>query len=182
MCLKKEEEIMMLHQHHNLINFIRNVTCRYHVDQLYIFQVGLIRRHASILIVPKYGTRYKVHTFTNSQKIFANRKIGRHGDCRWAYAARFSSNDAKSNKDKPEVKLVEEVQQRIIELSEEKLGQLKERVLDIESVISDEKKDGKGQATKLVEEQSAESKELSKDDIVLSKKGMRMNTYLNSEH
>lgn len=156
----------MLHRPHNFINFIRNVTCRYHADQLCIFHVGLIRRHASILIVPKYGTRHKVHTFSNSQTVVANRKIGRHGDCRWTCATRFSSDDAKSNKDKSETKLAEEVQQRIIELNEEKLGKLKERVL--EPIISDEKEKGKGQAAKL-EKQSAESKEPSKDDIVLKK-------------
>lgn len=162
----------MLHRPHNLVNFIRNVTCRYHVDRLCIFQIGLIRRHASILIVPKYGTRYKVHTFSNSQKVFANRKAGGHGDCRWTCATRFSSDDAKSIRDKSEVKLAEEVQQRIIELNEDKLGKLKERVLDIEPVISDEKKEEKKQVAKLIEKQSAESKE-SKDDVLM--KGIRIN-------
>lgn len=163
----------MLHRSHNLVNFIRT-TCRYHTDQLCIFQIGLIRRHASILIMPKYGTRYKVHMFSNSQKIFANRKTGRHGDCRWICATRFSSDSAKSNKDKPEVKLVEEIKQRIIELNEEKLGKLKERVLDVEPVISDEKEEGKRQTAKLVEKQPAESKEPSSKDDVL-KKGMTIN-------
>ncbi|XP_011707607.1 PREDICTED: zinc transporter 9 [Wasmannia auropunctata] len=160
----------MLHRPHNLVNFIRNVTCRYRADQLCIFQIGLVRRHASILVVPKYGTRHKVHTFSNSQKVFANRKVGRHGEYRWTYATRFSSNDAKSNKDKSDAKLVEEVQQRIIELNEEKLGKLKERVLDIEPVIS-EKEERKGQAGKREKliEKSVESKEPSKDDVVSKK-------------
>ncbi|XP_011638830.1 zinc transporter 9 isoform X2 [Pogonomyrmex barbatus] len=157
----------MLHRPHNLANFVRNVICRYHVDQLCIFQIGLIRRHASILVVPKYGTRYKAYTFLNSQKIFTNRKIGRHEDCRWTCIARFLSDDAKDKSDK---KLAEDVQQRIIELNEEKLGKLKERVLDIEPVISNEKEDGKGQtATKLAEKQSAEFKEPSKDDVMSKK-------------
>lgn len=159
----------MLHRSHNLINFIRNVTCQYHANQLCIFQIGVFRRHASILIVPKYGMQYKVHSFSNSQKVFANRKIGRHEDCRWTCVTRFFSDDTKSNKDKSE-KLVEEVQQRIIELNEEKLGKLKERVLDIEPIISDEKEEGKKLAAKHVEKQSAELKELSKDDVT-SKKG-----------
>lgn len=154
----------MFHRPHNFINFIRNVTCQYHADQLCIFQIGLVRRHASILIVSKYGTQYKIHTFWNSQKVFANRKVSR--DCRWTCVTRFLSDDAKS-KDKSETKLAEEVQQRIIELNEEKLGKLKERVLDIEPVTSDEKKEG--QAAKLVEKQSAESKEPSKDDVILKK-------------
>lgn len=159
----------MLYRPHNLVNFIRNVTCRYHADQMCIFQIGLLRRHASILIVPKYGTRYKIHSFSNSQKVFANRKIDRHGDCRWVCVTRFFSDYTKSNKDKSE-KLGEEVQQRIIELNEDKLGKLKERVLDIEPIVSDEKGDGKELAPKLVEKQSAESKESSKDDVT-SKKG-----------
>lgn len=160
----------MLHRPHNLVSFIRNVTCRYHADRSCIFQIGLIRRH-SILIVPKYGTRCKVHAFSNSQKIFAKRAGRQDGDCRWTCATRFSSDDAKSNGDKSEVKLAEEVQQRIIELNEEKLGKLKERALNVEPVISNEKKEEKEQAAKLAEKQSAESKE-SKDDIAL-KKGRR---------
>ncbi|KYN38207.1 Zinc transporter 9 [Trachymyrmex septentrionalis] len=156
----------MFHRPHNFINFIRNVTCRYHTDQLCIFQIGLVRRHASILIVPKYGIQYKVHTFSNSQKVFANRKVGRHSDCKWTCMTRFLSDDAKF-KDKPEIKLAEEVQQKIIELNEEKLGKLKERVLDIEPITSDEKKEG--QTAKLVEKQSAEFKESSKDDVTSKK-------------
>ncbi|EGI57333.1 PREDICTED: zinc transporter 9 [Acromyrmex echinatior] len=152
----------MFHRPHNFINFIRNLTCRYHTDQLCIFQIGLVRRHASILIVPKYDIQYKVHTFSNSQKVFANRKVGKHRDCKWTCVTRFLS-DAKS---KSETKITEEVQQRIIELNEEKLGKLKERVLDVKPVTSDEKKEA--QTGKLVEKQSAESKE-SKDDVVSKK-------------
>jgi len=171
----------MLHRPHNLVSFIRNVTCRYHADQLYIFQIGLIRRHSSILIVPKYGTQYKVHTFSNSQKVFANNRVDRLGDCRWICATRFSSSNAKSDKDKSDIKLAENVQQRIIELNEEKLGKLKERVLDIEPVISDEKEEGKGQTAKLIVKQSAESKESTKDDNA-SKKGIIINFDLNSNY
>ncbi|KAG5341286.1 ZNT9 protein, partial [Acromyrmex charruanus] len=159
---KKKIIIRMFHRPHNFINFIRNLTCRYHTDQLCIFQIGLVRRHASILIVPKYDIQYKVHTFSNSQKVFANRKVGKHRDCKWTCVTRFLS-DAKS---KSETKIIEEVQQRVIELNEEKLGKLKERVLDVKPVTFDEKKEG--QTGKLVEKQSAESKE-SKDDVVSKK-------------
>ncbi|KYM81222.1 Zinc transporter 9 [Atta colombica] len=155
----------MFHRSHNFINFIRNVTCRYHTNQLCIFQIGLVRRHASILIVPKYDIQYKVHTFSNSQKVFANRKVSRHRDIKWTCMTRFLSDDAKSKN--KETKLVEEVQQRIIELNEEKLGKLKERVLDVEPAISDKKKEG--QTAKLVDKQSAESKESLKDDIISKK-------------
>ncbi|XP_012054870.1 PREDICTED: zinc transporter 9 [Atta cephalotes] len=155
----------MFHRSHNFINFIRNVTCRYHTNQLCIFQIGLVRRHASILIVPKYDIQYKVHTFSNSQKVFANRKVSRHRDIKWTCMTRFLSDDAKSKN--KETKLVEEVQQRIIELNEEKLGKLKERVLDVEPTISDKKKEG--QTAKLVDKQSAESKESLKDDIISKK-------------
>ncbi|KAL0134757.1 hypothetical protein PUN28_001493 [Cardiocondyla obscurior] len=135
----------MLHRPHNLVNFIRSVTCRYHADQLCILHAGPVRRHASILIVPKYGTQHKVDEFLNSQKVFSNKKVGRHEDCKWICVTKFLSNDGKSNKDKSEVK-TEEVQQRIIELNEEKLGKLKERVLDIEPVAFDEKKEEKQSA------------------------------------
>ncbi|KAL0118981.1 hypothetical protein PUN28_009543 [Cardiocondyla obscurior] len=156
----------MLHRPHNLVNFIRSVTCRYHADQLCILHVGLVKRHASILIVPKYGTQYKANAFLNSQKVFANRKVDRFGDCRWICTTKFLSDDGKSNKDKSEGK-TEEVQQRIIELNEEKLGKLKERLLDIEPVAFDEKKEEKDQVVKLGEKQSVEQKpkESLEDDV-----------------
>ncbi|XP_012227233.1 proton-coupled zinc antiporter SLC30A9, mitochondrial [Linepithema humile] len=162
---------MMLHSSCNLLNFIRNVTCRYHADQSCIFHIGLSKRHASILIMPKYDTRYKVYTLINPQKIVANKKTLQYEDYRWIRTTRFLSDDVKSkDKSDNETKLVENVQQRIIELNEEKLGKLKERVLNIEPISTiDEKEEGKEEATKLAVKQSTESKESSKDDATSKK-------------
>lgn len=160
-----------MYRSYNHLNFIRNITCRYHADQLCIFQVGLSKRHASILIMPKYDTQYKVHMLSYSQKIFANKKISRHENGRWIDIARFLSDDSKTKKDKSEKRLAEDVQDKIIELNEDKLGKLKERVLDIEPIDSSDDKEKEKEATKFAEKQSAESKEASKDDV-MSKKGI----------
>ncbi|RLU23218.1 hypothetical protein DMN91_003421 [Ooceraea biroi] len=166
----------MLLQSRTFLSYVRNINW-YHIDQLCIYQIGLTRRHASILIMPKYGTRYKIHTLSSSQRVLANRKVDKYEGC--TYAKRFSS-DTKAKKDKLEKKLTEESQQRVIELNEEKLGKLKERVLDIEAISStDEREDEKGEATKLAEKQSEskESKEATKDDITSkkAKKKVRVN-------
>lgn len=130
--------------------------------------------------MPKYDTPYKVHTLINPPKIVANKKIVQYEYYKWIRSTRFSSDDAKT-KNKSDKKLVEEVQQRIIELNEEKLGKLKERVLDIEPITSaiDEKEEVKIEATKLATKQSTESKELLKDDAV-SKKGTTLHIGLHS--
>jgi len=168
----------MLHLSCNPLNFIRNVTCRYHANQSCIFHIGLSKRHASILIMPKYDTRYKVHMLINPQKMVANKKLLQSEDYRWI-CTRFLSDHAKI-KDKSEKKLAEDVQQRIIELNEEKLGKLKERVLDIKPISTiDEKKEEKTEATKFAVKQSTESKESSKDDAV-SKKGTTLYIDLHS--
>ncbi|XP_072747668.1 proton-coupled zinc antiporter SLC30A9, mitochondrial [Anoplolepis gracilipes] len=163
-----------MYRSYNHINFIRNTTHRHDANQLFsIFQIGLNKKHASILIVPKYGTQCKVHMLSYSKSIFANKKIGRHEDGRWIGIARFLSDDVKSKKDKSEKKLAEDVQQKIIELNEEKLGKLKERVLDIELIDSSDDKE-KGKDAKFAEKQFAESKEMSKDDAMSKKVKKRM--------
>lgn len=160
----------MLQRSCNLLNLIRNIN-RYHTDQLCIYQIGLSKRHASILIMPKYGTRYKIHMLSYSQRVLANKKMDMYEDCRWTCAKRFSS-DSKPKKDKVEKKLNEESQQRVIELNEEKLGKLKERVLNIEPISStDEREDEKVEITKFTEKEPAESKEPSTKDDSISKKG-----------
>ncbi|XP_029173902.1 zinc transporter 9 [Nylanderia fulva] len=161
-----------MYRSYNHLNFIRSITCRYHADQLCIFQIGLSKRHASILIVPKYGAQCKVHVLSYSQNVFANKKIDKHENGRWINLARFLSDNAKSKKDDSETKLGQQVQQKIIELNEDKLGKLKERVLDIKPIDSSDDKEKEKEVTKFAERQSAESKESLKDDV-LSKKAKK---------
>lgn len=155
-----------MYRSYNHLNFIRNITCRYHTDQLCIFQIGLSKRHASILIVPNYGAQCKVHMLSYSQNVFANKKIGWHENGRWIDLARFLSDNAKT-KDDSEKKLSEDVQHKIIELNEEKLGKLKERVLDIKPFDSSKEKER--EAAKFADKQSAEFKESLKDDVMSKK-------------
>lgn len=111
--------------------------------------------------MPKYDISYKVHTLSDYAHIFTNKKIDRYEVCRWTYLKRFSSDDTKTDK-----KLTD-VQQRIIELKEEKLGKLKERILDIEIKSNEKEKD---KVTNLAEKQFVEFTKTSKNDVV-SKKG-----------
>ncbi|EFN83131.1 Zinc transporter 9 [Harpegnathos saltator] len=87
---------------------------------------------------------------------------------------RFLSDDAKTKKDKSEKILVEDSQQRIIELDKEKLGKLKERVLDIEPVNPIDKTEEIRETAKLTEKHFTESKESSKNDITLKKAKKRI--------
>lgn len=175
--LLKRKGITMLYRSCNLLNFIRN-TSRYRADQLYVLQIGLISRHASIFVISKYGTQYKVCKFMNPQKTFINKKVEKYDDWRWICMTRFLSDDAKAKKDKSEKILIEDSQQRIIELDKGKLGKLKERILDIKPInLIDKKGEQTGEIAKLNEKQSTESKESSKDDLTL-KKGIMLNTSL----
>lgn len=158
----------MLHRSYNFFNLVRN-TNRYHVDQFYIFHIGLIKRNASILI-SKHGIQYKVHKLLNSQKIFINKKLGRNENWRWGCITRFSSDNSKTKKDSSEKILTESVQQRIIELNEEKLGKLKERVLNVKPVDSEEGEE-KEKMAKLNGKQSTEYRGSPKEDAA-SKKGI----------
>jgi len=163
---KEKESSTMLQRSRNLLSFTININ-RYDTAQLCI---GLTRKHANALIMPKYGTQYKVYKLFYSQRILANKKVDKYEDCRWTCMKRFSSDTSKKNQ--LEKKVAEESQkQKITVLDEEKLGKLKERVLDIEPISSiDEKKDEKGETIKLVVKQLAESNEPTKDDTA-SKKG-----------
>lgn len=108
--------------------------------------------------MPKYGIPYKVHTLSTYTYICSNKRIDRYEDCRWTYLKRFLSDDTKTDK-----KSTEDVQQRIIELKEEKLGQLKERILDIEIKSNEKEKD---KVTNIAEKQFVE---FSKNDAVSKK-------------
>lgn len=125
----------MLHRSYSLLNVIQTIN-RYNIDQLFIYRTGAIRRHFSVVIKPKYSTRYNSHISSNSEKLFANDKVGRFGECRWTVVllSRSNSDNAKTRKDGQSTldeSATNNVQQRIIELNEEKLGQLKERALDV---------------------------------------------------
>jgi len=163
----------MLQRSRNLLNFTININ-RYDTAQLCI---GLTRKHANALIIPKYGTQYTVYQLFYSQRILANKKVDKYKDCRWTCIKRFSS-DTKIKKDQPEKKVIKDSQkQKVTVLDKEKLGKLKERLLDIEPISCiDEQKDEK--ATKSVEKQLAESNELTKDDIA-SKKGNTASNCIN---
>lgn len=157
-----------MYRSYNCVNLIQNITCRYQAGPLRIFQIGLDKNRASILQIPKYDTQYKICMLSYYQKVCANKKIGRHEDNRWINIARFLSDDAKI-KDKFEKRLAEDVQQKVVEFKGEKLGKLKERVLDLQPIDSNDDKEKGRETTKFIEKQSTESKELSKDDVILKK-------------
>lgn len=151
------------------LNFIQNIN-RYHADQLCIFQIGLTKRYANILIMPKCGTQYnRIHTLSNPRKVFFTRKIGKQ-DWRWT-CMRFTSDESKIKQEKLDKKLADDVQQKIIELNQEKLGKLKERVLNVESISADNKEEAQSEAADIIEKDSEQPKQPLIDDTT-SKKGM----------
>ncbi|XP_001606946.2 zinc transporter 9 isoform X1 [Nasonia vitripennis] len=123
----------MLHRSYSLLSFLRRNTngcCR---EQFYLYQIGLAKRHTSTFIKQKF-----IHVISNSSKLCHNK----HADTRWMCAtARLASNDAKSKSEvvekAAEVKAEPEadaaITHRIVELNEENLGKLKERVLNVEA-------------------------------------------------
>lgn len=140
----------MLHRSYSLLNIIQRIN-RCNIDQLVIYRTGVARRHFSILIKPKYNTQYRPHISTSSEKLFANNKVGYLGEWRWAVTtiSRPNSDNAKVKKDGQNnlgKDTTKKVQQRIVELDEQNLGQLKERALNVTStdapvVGAKEKKD-----------------------------------------
>ena len=144
----------MLQRSSKLLRLLHNIS-RYNHDCLYVFQVGYVRRHASTVITCNHNTRYKLHFVTSSQKVFANKKVGHPEAWRWILIpmSRPSSTTVKMGKEETGTlnsKQEENPQQRITELKEENLGQLKERKLDGEpmSASDDQNKKVKQQDPK----------------------------------
>ncbi|XP_053973377.1 proton-coupled zinc antiporter SLC30A9, mitochondrial [Hylaeus volcanicus] len=155
---------MMLKQSTKIPKLLHNIS-RYNNDYLYIFQVGYTKRCASTLITCNHNTKYRLRIVTNSQKVFGTKIIGHPEKWSWIFIAmsRSISVLAKTQKDdsgnlvkKPKGPL----QQTIIELKAENLGQLKERKLDVDpvSTADDQKKKFKQQ------ELTAEAKKKMKVD------------------
>ena len=131
----------MLHRSYSLLSFLlRNVngSCR---EQFYILQIGLAKRHTSTFIKQKF-----IHVISNS----LNQCHNKHANARWTRTpiTRLASSDAKGKIEKvekeekmnklneTEAKHQVDLTQRIVELKGENLGNLKERVLNVEATTS----------------------------------------------
>ncbi|XP_017879182.1 zinc transporter 9 [Ceratina calcarata] len=126
----------MLQRAPNLLRLIHNVS-RCNKDCLYIFQVGCTKRHTG-LITCNYSARCKLHVIASSPVFAAKAKGAEHlPEWRWLLVTtsrRPISVVARLQKDEQggdRKQCDEQVQQRIIELKKENLGQLKERKLDV---------------------------------------------------
>ncbi|XP_076375738.1 solute carrier family 30 member 9 isoform X2 [Megalopta genalis] len=125
----------MFRRSSKLLRLIHNIG-RYNNDCVYIFQVGYVKRCASTLITCNRSTRCKLHVVNNSLSL---KRGGQMNDHRWILipTSRSISVFTKLQKeDSSNVvqKTEEQPAQRIIELKEENLGQLKERQLTLEPV------------------------------------------------
>lgn len=103
-----------------------------------MFQVRYARKYTNTLITCNYNTRCKLQIIANPQKIFAAKRIGYPQEWRWIFISmsRPISVIAKVQKEisaDTSKKTESEVEQTIIELKKENLGQLKERKLDVKS-------------------------------------------------
>lgn len=159
----------MLHRSYSLLSFIRrNVICHC-ADRLYVFHIGVAKKHTSIFITSKY-----VHVISKTQKIFNNnntsaRKID---ELRWihASASRFIAGKIEEKSEK----IVEQpLKQKVIEHDKKKLGKVKERDLEVKAANLEDivKKDEKFVKEKKKEEKIIE-KEIGKDENLIPKKGM----------
>lgn len=130
----------MLQRSAKLLRVFHNIS-RYSNDCLYIFQVGYARRCATTLITCNHNTRYKLQDtiqIVTSSQVFGTRTVGHQKQWKWLLVAmtRSISVAAKTWKDESGnmVKKPDHLQQTIIELKEENLGQLKERKLNVEPI------------------------------------------------
>lgn len=132
--------LKMLHRSYNILKFIQyNVNgCRR--EQFHIFQIGIAKRHTSTYIKQKL-----IHVISSSSKLCYNKHVNPRWICSTASKSNADKvkNTIKNKKEKvlatdKEVKAdAQVVVQRVVELKEEKLGQLKERALDVEPVNLD---------------------------------------------
>ncbi|XP_078048939.1 solute carrier family 30 member 9 isoform X2 [Augochlora pura] len=127
----------MFRRSSKLLRLIHN-TGRYNNNCLYIFQVGYVKRCASTLITCNRNTKCMLHVINNSHSL---KKGGQTNDQRWIFipTSRSISVYTKTQKDDSAnvvQKTEEQHPQRIIELKEENLGQLKERQLSVEPLAT----------------------------------------------
>ncbi|XP_017788402.1 PREDICTED: zinc transporter 9 [Habropoda laboriosa] len=160
----------MLQRAPNLLRVLHTIN-RYNKHCLYIFQVGYIRRHASTLITCNHNTRCKLHIVANPQKMFGA-KTGEHPArwrCVFVTTTRPISVITKVQKEESGDlgnKSGDGVQQTIIELKGENLGQLKEQKLDVKLSGSQDKTESQ-QASKA--EVKKKSKKMEKSSSSLER-------------
>lgn len=109
-----------------------------------MFQVGYAKRHTSTLITYNYNIGGKLHRIANPQKIFNAKKREHSQKWRWIFVTMSKPISVIAKVQKEDTGKINKqsennVQQTIIELKEENLGQLKERKLDVKP---DEAKEG----------------------------------------
>lgn len=109
-----------------------------------MFQVGYAKRHTSTLITYNYNIGGKLHRIANPQKIFNAKKREHSQKWRWIFVTMSKPISVIAKVQKEDTGNINKqsesnVQQTIIELKEENLGQLKERKLDVKP---DETKEG----------------------------------------
>ncbi|XP_003393925.1 zinc transporter 9 [Bombus affinis] len=124
----------MLQRVPNLLKVFHNIS-HYNKECLYMFQIGYARRHINTLITYNYNTRYKVQIVANPQKIFTANNVKHLQEWRWILITISKPISVIAKVQKEETidssKSTQNNVQRIIELKEENLGQLKERNLDV---------------------------------------------------
>lgn len=154
----------MLHRSYSLLSFIRrNVTCHC-ADRLYVFHIGVAKKHTSIFITPKY-----VHVISKTQRIFNNTTTRKIGELRWIHAS-ASRFIAEKIEEKPEKVVEQPLKQKIIEHDKEKLGKVKERDLEVKAASLEDvsKKEEKFVKDKKKDDKTGE-KEVAKDEISAKK-------------
>lgn len=163
--------LKMLHRSYSLLSFIRQSVSGCRTERFYIFQVGLAKRHKSNFIRQKL-----IHVISSTSKFSNNKNV----DTRWIYSSsRFVSNDSKAKTEKEEKTLENKTEQKqdadithkITELKEKNLGNLKERVLNVE-VAAPASKDLEKECIKIItkEKSKKEEKKVASDESAKKRK------------
>ncbi|XP_031834580.1 solute carrier family 30 member 9 [Nomia melanderi] len=124
----------MIQRSSKLLRLLHNIS-RHNNDCLYIFQVGYVKRCASTMITCNHNARYKLQNITNTVGL---KERGQMHDQRWIFIPMCKPISIFARTQKEESgnkgKNSEELKQRVIELKEDDLGQLKEVTLNVKPV------------------------------------------------
>ncbi|XP_063982991.1 proton-coupled zinc antiporter SLC30A9, mitochondrial [Diachasmimorpha longicaudata] len=161
--------------HRSCSFFSRSKFSYCHLDQLFTLKIFVAKRHASILITPRNGNCYKLRLPRESKRICHKESNFFDKRCPSLSITRQSGDDSKTkNQEIPKLvkELTQTLQQKIVELNGgEKLGKLRERILEVESVVLAKKIEAIGDK---IEGKNEGSKDTEKKEEALKKAKRRV--------
>lgn len=115
----------MFHRSQSLMTFVQKLS-----NYPEIYQTSLANRHFSISILSKFNQRYNINLISSCEKIIDNKQLQTNWESRCNFVTTsiqtLNNNDNNQNN----------IKQKIVELCQDNLGQLKERALDTGNEIN----------------------------------------------